>query len=145
MKFSVVPALSLFFSVSSAAAVANQVTLSYDPRYDNAAMSLRDVSCSDGINGLIRKGYTTAGSIPNFPHLGGAFAVEGWNSKNCGKCFKVTWRENNKSIFITAIDRATGFNIAKRAMDDLTGGMANELGRINVDYEEAKLSDCKMK
>lgn len=39
------------------------------------------VSCSDGTNGLItRYGYQTQGAIPNFPHVGGAAQIAGWNS-----------------------------------------------------------------
>ena len=143
MKFSILAVSSFLFSLTSAAALA-QTTLSYDERYDNAAFPMASTSCSDGENGLIRKGYTTMGSVPNFPNVGGAFAVEGWNSKNCGACFKVTYANSGKSIFVTAVDRANGFNIAKRAMDDLTDGMASQLGRIQVTWEKATPAQCKM-
>lgn len=39
------------------------------------------VSCSDGPNGLTdRYGYQTQGAIPNFPYVGGAAQIAGWNS-----------------------------------------------------------------
>ncbi|KAM5439814.1 hypothetical protein MferCBS31731_004224 [Microsporum ferrugineum] len=145
MKFTIPATLGLMVSLSSAAAITSTVTLSYDPKYDNAGLSLTQVACSDGINGLITKGFTTAGSLPNFPNIGGSFAVEGYNSANCGKCFKVTWPVLNKSIFVTSIDRATGFNIAKAGMDALTNNQAEHLGRIDVTFEEASPASCGFK
>ncbi|KAI1915201.1 hypothetical protein LOZ66_006325 [Ophidiomyces ophidiicola] len=136
-------ATAIFVPLTSAAAVAASVTLSYDTRYDNAGLDLSHVACSDGPNGLITKGYKTAGSLPNFPHIGGVFTVPQWNSPNCGKCYKVTY--NDKSIHVTAVDHANaGFNIAKRSMNELTNGQAEQLGRIQVNYEDAPLSACKM-
>lgn len=143
MKFSILAASSFLISLTSAAALA-QTTLSYDERFDNGATSVSTTSCSDGENGLIHKGYNNLGDIPNFPHVGGVFAVEGWNSQNCGACFKVTYANSGNSIFVTAVDKADGFNIAKKAMDDLTDGLASELGRIQVTWEKASLADCKM-
>ncbi|KAG6871360.1 hypothetical protein C0992_011155, partial [Termitomyces sp. T32_za158] len=67
------------------------VTVSYDPTYDDAAASLTTVACSDGSNGLIPRGFTTFGSLPHFAHIGGAAAVEGWNSANCGSCWNLTY------------------------------------------------------
>ena len=44
---------------------------------------------------------------------------------------------------VTAIDTAgNGFNIAQKALDDLTGGKAVALGRVNVDAEEVAGSYC---
>ncbi|KAK2858452.1 hypothetical protein FQN49_004721 [Arthroderma sp. PD_2] len=142
MKFTIPATLGLMVSLSSAAAIQGTVSLSYDPKFDDSNLSLTQVACSDGTNGLITKGFTTFGSLPNFPNIGGSFAVEGYNSANCGKCFKVTWPVLNKSIFVTSIDKADGFNIAKAGMDALTNNQAGHLGRIDVTFEEAQPSDC---
>ncbi|WEW58123.1 hypothetical protein PRK78_003590 [Emydomyces testavorans] len=143
MKFSLVAiTTALLVPFSSAAAVGGSVTLSYDPVYDNPNLDLNRVSCSDGPNGLVTKGYRTAGSLPNYPYIGGVFTIS-WNSPNCGKCYKVNY--NGKSIHITGVDHTdNGFNVAKRAMDDLTNGQAEHLGRIQVYYEDAPPSACKM-
>ncbi|KMU74303.1 allergen Asp f 15 [Coccidioides immitis RMSCC 3703] len=124
--------------------LASTTDLSYDTHYDDPSLALSGVTCSDGDNGMITKGYNTAGEIPNYPHVGGAFTVETWNSPNCGKCYKVTY--NAKTIFLTAIDHSnSGFNIAKKSMDVLTNGRAEELGRIKVTYEEVASSLCGLK
>lgn len=57
MKF--IGAIAILF-----AAAATAETVSYDLGYDDAARSMTAVSCSDGTNGLITKGYATQGSIP---------------------------------------------------------------------------------
>lgn len=38
-----------------AAATAATVSLSYDPKYDNAGLNVLDLACSDGPNGMATK------------------------------------------------------------------------------------------
>lgn len=58
-------------------------TVSYDRTYDNSAASLDTVACSDGPNGLEHLGYTTFGSLPDYPYIGGSSDVAGWGSTSC--------------------------------------------------------------
>ena len=123
------------------AAPALGVTLSYDEAYDNASASLATVACSDGANGLLTKGFSTFGSLPHFPNIGGAQAVAGWNSAACGSCWQLAY--NGKSINVLAVDHAdAGFNVAKGAMDTLTNGQAAALGRIDVAATQVAASAC---
>jgi hypothetical protein len=93
----------------------------YDPTYDNPHGSLNSVACSNGQNGLASK-YPTFDKLPTFPFIGGAYDIV-WNSPNCGGCWKITNRANNRSIHIIAIDTAgAGFNIAEEGFRALTGG-----------------------
>ncbi|KIK90523.1 hypothetical protein PAXRUDRAFT_151730 [Paxillus rubicundulus Ve08.2h10] len=127
---------STLFALASALHVlaqTTQTTLSYDPNYDNANLPLSNVACSDGPNGLESKNYTTLGSLPNFPLLGGVYTVEGWNSPQCGTCYAVTY--NGVTVNILAVDVSKeGFTISQQAMDVLTDDQAVALGRINVAY-----------
>ncbi|KAH9857545.1 immunomodulatory protein [Lenzites betulinus] len=117
------------------------VTLSYDQAYDNGSSSLATVACSDGANGMLTKGFSTFGSLPHFPNIGGAAAVAGWNSAQCGTCWQLTY--NGKSITVLAIDHAdAGFNIALGAMNTLTNGQATQLGRIDVTSKQVAASQC---
>lgn len=122
------------------------VTLSYDPTYDNRGGSLSTVACSDGPNGLLTAGFPTFGSLPNFPHIGGAAAVEGWNSLNCGTCWELTYtnpRGVKKLINIIAVDHTqAGFNIALAAMNELTNNQAVQLGRVDVASRQVAESVC---
>jgi len=122
------------------AAVASAASVSYDTGYDNGARSLTAVSCSDGTNGLMtRYGWTTQGQIPGY--IGGADAVAGWNSPNCGTCWQLTW--NGRSIYVLAVDHAgSGFNIELDGMNALTNGQAVALGRIDAAATQVAVSNC---
>jgi len=123
-----------------------QLTVSYDTTYDNAGQSLATVACSDGPNGLLTRGFTTFGSLPKFPFIGGAPAVTGYNSPSCGTCWQLTYvnpQGVSKSINVLAIDVATpNYNIALGAMNVLTNGQATFLGRVPVTAVNIASSVC---
>ncbi|KAJ1335645.1 Cerato-platanin [Microdochium nivale] len=136
MQFStILSALSLF------AASATAITVSYDTGYDDAGRSLTAVSCSDGPNGLItRYGWQTQGQVRS-QFIGGAAAVGGWNSPQCGTCWELSY--NGRTINVLAIDRAgAGFNIELSALDALTGGQGTALGRIEAGSRQVAVSAC---
>lgn len=117
------------------------VTVSYDTAYDQAGTSLATVACSDGSNGLLTKNYTTFGSLPKFPYIGGVPAVTGWNSAACGTCWQLTY--NGTSINVLAVDAAvTNYNIALAAMNALTNGQAQALGRVTITAASVASSNC---
>lgn len=119
----------------------NMSTLSYDTNYDNANLSLNDVACSDGPNGLETRNYTTLGSLPNFPNVGGVDTVSGWNSPQCGACYAVTYGSTTVNILAVDVSK-TGFTISEGAMNTLTGGQAAALGRVDVSYVSVAQSVC---
>ncbi|KAJ6440271.1 cerato-platanin [Purpureocillium lavendulum] len=135
---------SQLLSIAALAATALADTVSYDKGYDDRGRQLTDVACSDGANGLItRKGWHTQGDIPKFPYIGGVGVVAGWNSPECGSCWKLEYK--GRSITVLAIDHAaSGFNIALAAMNDLTNGNAEQLGRIDATATRALPADCGM-
>ncbi|KAH8687364.1 Cerato-platanin [Tricladium varicosporioides] len=133
MQFSLLPLISLL-------STATAITVSYDTGYDDASRSLASVACSDGSNGLLAR-FPTQGSLPHFPSIGGASTIAGWNSASCGTCYTLTY--NGNSINVLAIDHAgEGFNIAKAAMNSLTGGQAEQLGRIDAGWTQVDKSVC---
>ncbi|KAG1856381.1 Cerato-platanin [Suillus subalutaceus] len=123
MKFSSVLFSISVFVLSSLAQTTE--TLSYDTTYDNASLSLSSVACSDGTNGLETKGYTTLGSLPTFPNVGGVYTVTGYNSAACGTCYNVTYGTTSQT-----------------AMNTLTGNLAVELGRVDVTSTQVDVSVC---
>ncbi|KAJ7716419.1 Cerato-platanin [Mycena olivaceomarginata] len=138
MKFSGITSVFLFLAIALADTVA------YDETYDSASTSLNVVACSNGVNGLESKGFTTLGSLPKFPFIGAAGAVEGWNSVNCGTCWQLTYAGTKKTINVTAVDHAGPgtFNIALEAMNSLTNNQAVELGRVTVTSKQVANSVC---
>ncbi len=140
MKLSIFASLALLSSMSSA------VNVSFDTVYDNSSESLDNVACSTGTNGLITRGFTTFGTLPTFPRIGGAPAVTGFNSAACGSCWNLTFTNGqgkSTSITITAIDVATpDFNIGLTAMNELTGNQAEQLGRAPITAAQIAASNC---
>ncbi len=133
--YSSVISLVAFFSVASA------VKIQYDTVYDNSEASLSSVTCSDGANGLLTKGYTTFGSLPSFPHVSAAKAVGGWNSKACGSCWRITYQ--GKSVNVTAIDTAgDGFNPSLETLNTLTNGHGVEFGHIDAQAVQIDKKYC---
>jgi hypothetical protein len=125
---------------------ASSVLVTYDTVYDESEISLNVVACSDGKNGLITKGYSTFGSLPAFPKIGGAAAVEGYNSISCGSCWNLSYTKDDKttsSIYVIAIDHADeGFNIAGKAMVILGGQEAVTAGKIDASAALVQGSYC---
>jgi hypothetical protein len=138
MKFtSTIISLAALFSV--ACAVTEPIRP--NPFYDKANTSMNDVACSNGVNGLVTKGYPTFGSLPTFPYIGGAFAVGGWNSTECGSCWELTYAPHGITIHLVAIDTASsGFSVSDAAMDVLTGGGPSP-GRLPPDVEATQVAE----
>ena len=135
----VITALSILALASSS--LATTASVSYDNTYDDSSASLDIVACSNGANGLLTKGYTTFGSLPSFPRIGGAAAVAGWNSVNCGTCWQLTY--NDVSIVVLAIDHTDdGFNISEEALNELTNGQAVDLGRVTATVTQVDAKQC---
>ncbi|GJJ10908.1 hypothetical protein Clacol_005136 [Clathrus columnatus] len=139
MKFilSSVVVLSALFAQSQAQ---TPVSVSFDRTYDNRAGSTLTIACSNGPHGLAPR-FPTFGSFPNFPNIGGASVISGFGSANCGTCWKLEFQGN--SINVVAIDVAlNGFNIAEAALNKLTNGQAESLGRITATATQVAASNC---
>ncbi|KAL2107376.1 hypothetical protein VUR80DRAFT_5314 [Thermomyces stellatus] len=130
---------SILASALSFLAAASAVSVSYDTGYDDAARSMNVVSCSDGPNGLAGQ-YPTQGALPTFPNIGGVPAIAGHGSPECGSCWQLTYEGN--SIYVLGIDHSTDYNIALAAMNDLTNGNAEFLGRVEATATEVDPSLC---
>jgi hypothetical protein len=148
MQFTLTSIFAAAVAFSAIGAHAGDVgTASWDTTYDNTAQSTLTLACSDGVNGLYTKGYHTLGSIPRFPFVGAAPTIPGWNSPNCGKCYKVYSKAGGvaRTIFVTGVDssRSSGnFVLSKAALNALTNNQAEALGRVAVSWAEAAKSNC---
>ncbi|KAI5114549.1 hypothetical protein M0805_004943 [Coniferiporia weirii] len=98
------------------------------------------VACSNGPHGLAAR-YPTFGDLPSFPNIGGASAITGWGSAECGSCWRLSYK--GAEIVVTAIDyAANGFNIAQEALDTLTDGNAVSDGSVQVTAVQVDKSYC---
>ena len=39
-----------------------------------------------------------------YPYAAGFKGIAGWNSENCGKCYKLTYADTGNTIYVTAVD-----------------------------------------
>lgn len=134
--------LPSILSITTLLTTTAALTVSYDKGYDLSDRSLNDVACSDGENGLItRFGWSVQGDASNFPNIGGAPAVEGWNSPECGSCWELKYDGN--TVNILAVDVSIGgYVVSLTAMDELTRGLGEQLGRVEVDAKQVEDSVC---
>ena len=122
----------------SAAAAQQVVTASFDNTYDDAGASTNIVACSN-----LTPQHPTFGSFPTFPNIGGSFAIAGFGSAECGSCWQLTYAPTGVSIFVTAIDHTgDGFNLSEEALNTLTDGQAEFLGRVDVTATQVSASSC---
>ncbi len=143
MRFTSIVSLVLFAATALAAPSATTVRVSYDQTYDVKSNSLDIVACSNGPNGLETKGYTTFGSLKNFPNIGGAQYIAGWNSASCGTCWQLKY--NGKTINVVAIDHAdSGFNLSLEAMNKLTNNQAEQLGVVQATVTSLPAASCSL-
>jgi hypothetical protein len=69
---------AVVLTAASALAATQQVT--YDTVYDDGTQSLDTVECA----GLATSKIKTFGDFPDFPYIGGAAVVTGYNAPKCG-------------------------------------------------------------
>lgn len=113
-------------------------TASFDNTFDNAGGSTDTVACSN-----LDSQFPDFGSFPTFPNIGGAFAISGFGSAECGSCWQLTFPGTGNTIFVTAIDHTDdGFNLSEAALNTLTNGQAEQDGRVNVTAEQVDASNC---
>ncbi|RPA92904.1 Cerato-platanin [Choiromyces venosus 120613-1] len=119
-------------------------TAAYDNVYDLPGVPTLDLACSNGVAGLSSAlGLDRISQVPHYPLVGAVEKVEGWGSLSCGKCFCVTNQQSGQSINIIAVDQAdTGLALSLAALDQLTGGQGQVLGRVDVRYEEIGWWEC---
>lgn len=140
--------IPFIISLSAVLPAALSALVQYDTVYDNPSASLNTVACSDGKNGMITKGYQTFGSLPSFPNIGAASAVEGYNSTSCGSCWELSYTNSKTttSIYLIAIDHADqGFVITQAALKHLAGQQGVDAGKINVTATLVEGSLCGLK
>jgi len=143
MKFTALfPALAL---LASSALAQTTVSVSYDQTYDDASQSLLTVSCSNGPEGLDPP-YSTFGDLPDFPYIGGAAAISGWGSSECGSCWQLQYTTptgTEYTVNVLAIDHTDdGFNIGLTAFNALVGGDGTFVGRVDASATQVDKSVC---
>lgn len=159
MKFSIVSAIAFAAGVLG---LGDPSTLSYDPVYSTGSTSTLTLACSNGANGLYTQGYETLSEIPGFPNVVASPLIAGvsssrliilrerplsscvgWNSAECGACYKLYYSGTQKSLYAVGVDVGVGqFVGSVEVLDNLTNGRAIEVGRVPISYLKVEPSFC---
>ena len=136
MQYTSLATLAVVAATALSAGAVN-VVATWDAKYDNFTGDLSTVTCAN----MISEGFTTFGSLPNWPFIGATEAIDGVDSPNCGTCWELTYQ--GKGFTILAIDHADeGFTISRVAMSQLTYGVGVELGHVLVDAVQIPIERC---
>ena len=77
------------------------------------------------------------------PTVAGFDRINGPESKLCGTCWSLVYGDASRSVLVLDGPRGgPGFVTSFTLMDSLTGGKAEELGRVNVTAFQVELLDC---
>ena len=129
----VIPLVALF-SVTSA--TITNINVRHDSGYDVNTSTPRMVDCLSDRNGPLA-GVKNFGEVKTFPYIGAADVVKSDHS-GCGSCWEMSYEGN--VVVITVVDSAPdGFNLTRKAMDDLT---ANSGQVIIANATQLPGSDC---
>ncbi|EPS98394.1 hypothetical protein FOMPIDRAFT_124824 [Fomitopsis schrenkii] len=129
---------ALFALCASVALAQTAVSVSYDEIYQTASESTNYVACSEILQAA---GQTTFGQVPDFPYIGGASVVTGFDAPYCSTCWNLTYESNTIHVYV--IDSAgDGFNIALDAMNLLTNNQSEFYGRVNATATQVDDSVC---
>jgi hypothetical protein len=110
----------------------------WSSKYDNPNGVTKSLACSS----LAAKDPHYH-NIPGYPNIGAAYNIQGHNSPNCGKCWKLTNPKTHKYIYFTAVDTAkSGFVLSKHAYAALGFGSSTS---SHVDASEVKPHLCGFK
>ncbi|OCH88222.1 epl1 protein, partial [Obba rivulosa] len=117
------------------------VSVSFDTIYDESSESLDVVACSHDIEQL---GFTTFGTIPNFPFIGGAGVVTGFDSSGCVTCWELTFEGTPTTVLVIDGAGSGTFNIGLTAMNNLTNGQAEFFGRVTATAMQVDATACTL-
>mmetsp|Transcript_4822 Transcript_4822/g.6577 ORF Transcript_4822/g.6577 Transcript_4822/m.6577 type:complete len:122 (-) Transcript_4822:257-622(-) len=110
---------------------------------------LTQVSCSDGLNGLMTKwGYSTI--QPMWPYVAATSNLQ-WNSPVCGTCYAVSSEATGKTIYITTIDKVAHpgpnnelhFDLSWPAFYELLGDAGYQAGSAFAKFQVVDASYCR--
>ena len=164
MKFTLPTILITFLAPLALAGEA--ATLSFDPVYSTPSTSTLNLACSDGANGLYTKGFPTLGSLSKYPNVVASPEIQGmlyisipnfiinsadekyvgWNSAQCGACYKLYYKGTGKSVYAVGVDVGRGgFVGSQQVLDTLTNGRATAVGRVDVSWLRVEPVLCGFK
>ena len=142
MKFTAIFSALVALSLPWVALAQSTVEVTYDVNYESSTFPLDSTACSNGVNGLVTRGYSTLGSLPTYPNVTGLPGLT-WNSTLCGTCWTLSYTSSGTTteVTVTAIDAAYTFNLSPQAFGYLVG-TDNGAGSVEATAVQVAASEC---
>ncbi|EXL52657.1 hypothetical protein FOCG_08446 [Fusarium oxysporum f. sp. radicis-lycopersici 26381] len=133
--------ISRLATITSYVSLSTAATVTYSGFYDDDTASVTELACWKG--GRIVEGQDWAKLGEVTYQIAGYEGVDGPNSSLCGSCWSLSYGAISRSVLVlNSAQAGSGFETSLTVMDSLTGGKAEQLGRVNVTAYQTELLDC---
>ncbi|KAL5593870.1 hypothetical protein FOBRF1_012972 [Fusarium oxysporum] len=133
--------ISTLAIVISCVSLSAAVTVTYSGFYDDDTVSLTELACWKG--GRIVEGQDWAKLGEVTYQIAGFEGVDRPDSPLCGTCWSLSYGDISRSVVVLNSAQAeSGFETSFTVMNSLTGGRAEQLGRVNITAYQTELLDC---
>ncbi|KAF4951962.1 hypothetical protein FGADI_7078 [Fusarium gaditjirri] len=115
--------------------------VTYSGFYDDDFASVTELACWK--DGRIVEGQDWAKLGEVTYQIAGYQGVDGPNSPLCFSCWSLSYGDTSRSVLVlNSAQAGSGFETSLTVMNSLTGGKAEQLGRVNVTAFQTELLDC---
>ncbi|KAL9564471.1 hypothetical protein ACKAV7_010923 [Fusarium commune] len=116
-------------------------SFTYNGFYDDDTVSVTELACWKGSRIVEGQDWARLGEV--MYQIAGYEGVDGPDSTNCGSCWSLSYGDTSRSVLVlNGAQAGSGFETSLTVMNSLTGGKAEQLGRINVTAHQTELLDC---
>ncbi|RBQ76067.1 hypothetical protein FVER14953_20150 [Fusarium verticillioides] len=133
--------ISKLATITSCVSLSTAITVTYIGFYDDDTASVTELACWKG--GRIVEGQDWAKLGEVTYQIAGYEGIDGPESSLCVSCWSLSYGDTSRSVLVlNSAQAGSGFETSLTVMNTLTGGKAEQLGRVNVTAFQTELLDC---
>ncbi|KAF5590110.1 rot1 [Fusarium subglutinans] len=133
--------ISKLATIASCISLNTASTVTYSGFYDDDDASITELACWKGGRIVEGQDWTKLGQVTY--QIAGYEGVEGPDSPLCGTCWSLSYGATSRSVLVlNSAQAGSGYETSLTLMNSLTGGKAEQLGRVNVTAFQTELLDC---
>ncbi|KAI1039599.1 hypothetical protein LB505_009572 [Fusarium chuoi] len=133
--------ISKLATIAACVSFSTAITVTYSGFYDDNTASVAELACWKG--GRIVEGQDWAKLGEVTYQIAGYDGVDGPESPLCGSCWSLSYGATSRSVLVlNSAQAGSGFETSLTVMNSLTGGKAEQLGRVNITAHQTELLDC---
>ncbi|KAF5687139.1 rot1 [Fusarium circinatum] len=133
--------ISKLATITSCISLSTAITVTYSGFYDDDDASVTELACWKGGRVVEGQDWAKLGEVTY--QIAGHEGVDGPDSPLCGTCWSLSYGATSRSVLVLNSAQAeSGYETSLTVMNSLTGGKAEQLGRVNVTALQTELLDC---